>query len=56
LMQQLNSDNRKKHPILFQIIDAVKLKWKRLTKTPREKDECGKSRGQYVWYLGHVVA
>jgi hypothetical protein len=26
LMQQLNSDNRKKHPILFQIIDAVKLK------------------------------
>jgi hypothetical protein len=50
LMQQLNSDNRNKRPISFQIINAVRLKMKskKRRKNPREKDGRGKSREQYV--------
>jgi hypothetical protein len=48
-MQQLNSDNHNKQRIPFQMNDALGLREsKRRTKKPREKDGCGKSRGQYV--------
>jgi hypothetical protein len=46
LMQQLNSDNSNKHPIRFQIIDAVTLKLRvkeTNEETDREKDGCRKS-------------
>jgi hypothetical protein len=50
MMQQLNSDHNNKHPILFQIIVAVRLKMrvKETNEETKEKDGCGKSRGQYV--------
>jgi hypothetical protein len=43
LMQELNSDNHYKHPILFQFIDVVRLKMR--AKETKEKTE----GGRWMW-------
>jgi hypothetical protein len=48
-MQQLNSDNQNKHPIPFQVIDAVRLKMRDEETNEETKEE------SWVWKELRVV-
>jgi hypothetical protein len=49
LTQQLNSDNQNKHPILFQVIDALRLKMR--VKETKE----GTKEERWVWKYSRAV-